>query len=264
MKKMAMSNLVKTIQKFLLVFVAIIGFLGSAKAQPDSLFLNPKYQIETLLPTLDSLYEIAVSVNPSLKQHNAAVRASLWAADYNRWIWGQNTYVFANYSFGSLPFFAYPDPSQPQSPNLIQVREGYRAGINIQFSIFDIMGHRGRVNEHKERALMNRYLRDAEAMELRRKLSLYYTDAVGYGKLYRGRNEDLLTQMIACQVAEKEYREGTIHISEFARQKNVLAVSEAAYNEAFRFFYGALEQLEAVLGVPLHTVMIQPKYKIGD
>jgi len=255
-----MSNLGKIYKKHFLVILVLIGFLGSVNAQEDTLFLNPKYEIEMLLPTLDSLYEIAISVNPTLKQQNAAMRASLWAADYNKWIWGQIVYVFANYSFGSLPFFAYTeqDPTQPARQNLVQVREGYRAGINIQFSIFDIMGHRGRVNEHKERALISRYLRDAEAMELRRKLSLYYTDAVGYGKLYRGRNEDLLTQIVACQVAEKEYREGTIHISEYARQKNVLADAEAAYNEAFRFFYSALEQMEAVIGVPLQTIMIKP------
>jgi len=253
-----MSTLVRMLKKYLIVVLVLLGYVSSVNAQEDSLFLDPKYEIEILLPTLDSLYEIAISVNPTLKQQNAAMRASLWAADYNKWVWGQNVYVFANYSFGSLPFFAYADPAQPQQQTLIQVREGYRAGINIQFSVFDIMGHRGRINEHKERALISKYLRDAEAMELKRKLSLYYTDVVGYGKLYRGRNEDLLTQIVACQVAEKEYREGTIHISEYARQKNVLANAEAAYNEAFRFFYSALEQMEAVLGVPLNTIMIKP------
>jgi hypothetical protein len=80
---------------------------------------------------------------------------------------------------------------------------------------------------------------------------------VGYNRLYKGRNEDYLMQVVACQVAEKEYREGTIHISEYSRQKNVLADAEAAYHESFRFYFSSLVQFEAVLGVPLHTIMLK-------
>jgi hypothetical protein len=164
--------------------------------------------------------------------------------------------VFYNYSLGSLPFFAYADPSQPQGQELIQVREGYRAGINLQLSVFDVLGQRGKVNEMKEKAIFQKHKRDAEAQELRRKLSAFYADMVGYSRLYKGRNEDFLMQVVACQVAEKEYREGVIHMSEYSRQKNVLSDAEAAYHESFRFFYGSLTQFEAILGVPLHTVMI--------
>ncbi|MCG9881380.1 MAG: TolC family protein [Bacteroidia bacterium] len=249
----------KNVQQILLILIGIFAFSREGKAQADSIFLDPKIEIEVILPSLDSLYEIAKLNNPTLKQEAAAMRSAQWAERYMRWIWAQNMSVFYNYSFGSLPFFAYADPTKPQDQALIQVREGYRAGINLQLSIFDVMGHRGRVNEQKEKAILQKYKRDAEAMELRRKLSLYYTDMVGYSRLYKGRNEDYLMQLVACQVAEKEYREGVIHMSEYSRQKNVLADAEAAYHESFRFFYSSLEQFEAVLGVPLHTVMIKPK-----
>lgn len=253
-----MSKLTQNLKRITLVLLVVFGMRGNAKAQVDSMFLDPKYDIEVLLPPLDSIYEIAKAINPELKQMDAAMRAGLWAADYNKWSWGQNVYVFFNYSFGSLPFFAYNEFSNPLQPGLVQVKQGYRAGINLQVSVFDIMGNRGRVNEHKERALINRHQRDVYAMELKRKMANLYADMVGFNKLYKGRNEDLLTQIVACQVAEKEYREGAIHISEYARQKNVLADAEAAYNEAFRFYFNSLEQFEAVIGVPLSSIMRKP------
>jgi hypothetical protein len=249
--------------KLLLVFmVGLLSLAKPSKAQKqevDSLFLNPKIDIAALLPSLDSMYEIAKSVNPTLKQESAAMRANQWTVHYTRWIWAQNLSVFYNYSFGSLPFFAYQDPTQPQGQTLIQVKSGYRAGVNLQLSVFDVLGQRGKVNEAKEKVILQKYKRDAEAMELKRKLAQFYADMVGYDRLYQGRNEDYLMQMVACQVAEKEYREGTIHISEYSRQKNVLADAEAAYHESFRFYYSSLLQFEAILGVPLHTVMIKPK-----
>lgn len=107
--------------------------------------------------------------------------------------------------------------------------------------------------------MFQKHKRDAEALELKRKLGSFYADMVGYNRLYKGRNEDFMMQLVACQVAEKEYKEGTIHMSEYSRQKNVLADAEAAYQESFRFYYGSLLQFEAILGVPLHTVMIKPK-----
>jgi outer membrane protein TolC len=256
-KTRTMLRLVIKLKKIVLLLVFFFGLNSASKGQVDSLFLDPKVDIELLLPSLDSLYEIAKLVNPTLKQENAAMRSSLWAERYNRWLWAQNIYVFYNYNFGSLPFFAYTDITNPQG--LTQVSQGYRAGVNIQLSIFDVMGHKGRVNEQREKALVSKYKHDAESLELKRKLGSLYADMVGYNRMYKGRNEDLLTQLVACQVAEKEYREGTIHISEYARQKNVMADAEASYHDSFRFYLAAIEQFEAILGVSLESVMKKPK-----
>lgn len=250
-------NYMKNFKQLVVLFIGFFMLMKPAKAQVvDSLFLDPKLDIERLLPTFDSLCEIAIKVNPTLKQEAAAMRSNQWNERYTRWIWAQNLSVFYNYSFGSLPFFAY---TQVGTQDFVQVKQGYRAGVNLQLSVFDVLGQRGRVNEIKEKVILQKYKRDAEQQELKRKLGQFYADCVGYNKLYKGRNEDLLTQMVACQVAEKEFREGTIHISEYSRQKNVLADAQAAYDESFRFYFSALLQLEAIVGVPLETIMYRPK-----
>lgn len=246
-------------KKQLLLFLTIlVGLMVSNRAQAqvlqkEELFLDPKVDIEVLLPRFDSLYQIALKNNAYRKQAEADMRSAMWTERYTRWLWATNVSVFYNYSFGSLPFFGYADPTQPQG--LVLVRQGYRAGVNIQLSLFDVMGHRGRVNEVKEKILSAKHKRDGDAQELRRSLGQFYADMVGYNRLYKARNEDLLTQTVACSVAEKEWREGTIHISEYARQKNVLADADAAYQESFRFYYSALLQFEALLGQPLSTLV---------
>lgn len=249
---------------WIVLLIGIICLTLPANAQAgdptEELLLNPKIDIELLLPSLDSLFEIAKSINPTLKQEAAAMRANQWNERYTRWIWAQNVSVFYNYSFGSLPFFAYTNSLAPQI-GLVEVQSGYRAGVNIQLSVYDVLGNKGRVNESKEKVIVQKYKRDAEAMELRLKLNSFYADMVGYNRLYKGRNEDYTMQMVACQVAEKEYKEGSIHFSEYARQKNVLANAEAAYHESFRFYYGALKQFEAILGLPLHKVILKQTKK---
>ncbi|MBC7381719.1 MAG: TolC family protein [Bacteroidia bacterium] len=250
----------KNFKQLVVIFIGLLALIKPAQAQGcqglDSLLLDPRFDIEVLLPRLDSLNMIALSVNHTVKQEEAAMRSNQWSERYTRWIWAQNLSVFYNYSFGSLPFFAFTDFS---TNSLIQVKQGYRAGVNLQLSVFDVMGQRGRVNEIKEKVIFQKHKRDAEAQELRRKMGAFYADMVGYNRLYKGRNEDLLTQTIACQVAEKEFREGTIHMAEYSRQKNVLADAEAAFHESFRFYYSSLLQFEAILGVPLCSIMIKKR-----
>lgn len=249
------NSAIKSQVKVWLFLPLFLVFVNSVKAQApkkDSLlFLDPTLDIEVLLPPLDSLYIIGVKNNPRMKMEMAFARSYDWNVKHIRWLWAQNVSVFYNYSFGNLPFFA---GAIGAGGGIVTLNEGYRAGINISLSVYDVLGHRGRVNEVKEKAIGQRHKHDAEIMEYKRQLALFYADMVGYNRLFKTRNYDLYTQTIACQVAEKEYKEGTIHISEFARQKNVLADAQAAYDESYRFFLGSLEQFEALLGVPLHTV----------
>jgi hypothetical protein len=248
------------IKKFFKIVFLLIALSGSKPAiaqAVDPVFLDPKVDIEVLLPRFDSLYQIAMINNATQKQEHAAMLSAMWNERYTRWLWAGNLSVFYNYSFGNLPFFAYADQSQPTG--LTQIKEGYRAGFNVQISVFDVMGHRGRVNEAKEKIRLAKFKQEAEAQELRRKLGQFYADMVGYNRLYKGRNEDLITQTVACGVAEKEWREGTIHIAEYARQKNVMADAEAAYQESFRFYYSSILQFESVLGVPLVSLIRRKK-----
>ena len=248
----------KKLSLYLLILFSLFAMSFQANAQVDeSVFLDPKVDIEVLLPRFDSLYQIALSKNENLKAEASVMRSNMWTENYTRWLWANNVSVFYNYSFGSLPFFGYADPVQPTQ--LVLVTQGYRAGVNIQLSVFDVLGHRGRVNEIKEKIIASKHHKEAVAQELRRSLGQFYADMVGYNRLYKARNEDLLTQTVACAVAEKEWREGTIHISEYSRQKNVLADAESAYHEAFRFYYSSLLQFEALLGVPLKSLVKKKK-----
>lgn len=255
---MTTNSIQKMLQNILLMLSVVFVINSSIKAQQtgmDSMFMNPKVDIESLLPPLDSLLEIAVKNSPKLKMELAYAKAYDWNEKYIRWSWAQNLSIFYNYSFGNIPLIA----GVVNTGALTTITDGYRAGVNVSLSVFDVMGQKSKVNEVKEKAKGQRLKRDAEATEYKRQLALLYSDMVGYNRVFKSRNEDLLTQMIACQVAEKEYKEGAIHIAEYARQKNILANAEAAYHESFRLYMGSLEQFEALFGNSLSKVAIKRK-----
>jgi outer membrane protein TolC len=64
----------------------------------------------------------------------------------------------------------------------------------------------------------------------------------------------LFVQKIACDVAEKEYREGIIKISEYARQRNAMTNSIAAQEDAKRDYINYFEKLQVILGVKFYKI----------
>ncbi len=95
---------------------------------------------------------------------------------------------------------------------------------------------------------------EVEVFNYKKDLTDCYTNLIGAQKIFKVRNEDLFVQKIACDVAEKEYREGVIKISEYARQRNALTNSIAAQEDAKRDYINYYERLQVILGVKFNKI----------
>ena len=95
---------------------------------------------------------------------------------------------------------------------------------------------------------------EVEVFNYKKELADCYTNLIGAQKIFKVRNEDLFVQKIACDVAEKEYREGIIKISEYARQRNAMTNSIAAQEDAKRDYINYFERLQVILGVKFNKI----------
>ncbi|MFA9214500.1 MAG: TolC family protein [Candidatus Methylacidiphilales bacterium] len=239
----------------LIKFLGVILFFAmqyhvDAQQKNDSI-IDPKMNIEEYLPPLDSLYIIGLRNNPLQRLEQAQANSYYWNMHYVKRIWTQGIGVFYNYSFGNLPFFSGPLTNQGQNVTLL---EGYRVGVDIRLNLFDYLGYKGRVGQAREAWEVAKHKKDVEAFNYKKDVADYYTNLVGAQRIFTARNEDLFVQQVACSVAEKEYKEGVIKISEYARQKNVLAIAVAAQEDARRLYTNYYERLQVILGVKLNTL----------
>jgi hypothetical protein len=95
---------------------------------------------------------------------------------------------------------------------------------------------------------------EVEKYNYKKEVADCYTNLIGAQKIFKVRNEDLFVQKIACDVAEKEYREGIIKISEYARQRNAMTNSIAAQEDAKRDYINYFEKLQVILGVKFNKI----------
>jgi outer membrane protein TolC len=186
-----------------------------------------------------------------LKLEQAQAEGYRWNMHYVKRIWTQGLGVFYNYSWGNLPFYTGPLNGVGQQVTLF---EGYRVGVDLRLNLFDYLGYKGRVNQARELWNVAKIKKDVEAYSYRKDVADYYTNLIGAQRLFVARNEDLFVQQVACAVAEKEYKEGVIKISEYARQRNVLAIAIAAQEDAKRLYTNWYERLQVILGVKLNTI----------
>jgi outer membrane protein TolC len=239
----------------LIKFLGIILFFAMqyqvAAQQKNDSIIDPKMNIEEYLPPLDSLFIIGLKNNPLQRLEQAQANSYYWNMQYVKRIWTQGLGVFYNYSWGDLPFFSGPLNNVGQQTTIFQ---GYRVGIDLRLNLFDYLGYKGRVGQAREAWEVAKHKKDVEAFNYKKDVADYYTNLVGAQRIFTARNEDLFVQQVACAVAEKEFKEGVIKISEYARQKNVLSIAVAAQEDARRLYTNYYERLQVILGVKLNTL----------
>lgn len=244
-----MKNLFKLLGLFLFIILQLNAF---AQQNTNDSIIDPKLDIEEYLPPLDSLFEIGLRNYPLVKLEIAQAESYRWNVHYVKRLWTQGLGVFYNYSWGNLPFFS--GPLNGNFGQQVTLLEGYRMGVDLRLNLFDYLGYKGRVGQAREAWNVAKIKKDVEAFNYKKDVADYYTNLIGAQRLFKARNEDLFVQKIACDVAEKEYREGVIKISEYARQRNVLSIAIAAQEDAKRLYTNWYERLQVILGVKLKNI----------
>lgn len=244
----------KRLNKIIFYLLCILGINSQLKAQSDSAILNPNMDIEAMLPPLDSLQDIAVANNPWQGVEESNKIAAEWNLHYVRKLWTQGFRVFYKYTFGNLPLFAIPQQAAPGVYNYDIKYQGYQAGVELSLTVFDFLAQKGKTNQAKALIEAARYKKQVEALLVRQTIADFYTNMIGWQREWKARNEDMILQGIAVQIAEKDYKEGAILYHEYARQRNVYSIAIAANENARREYVNFYHRLETTLGVKLVTL----------
>ena len=253
-------KLMKSIIRLTIILLVLSVFGKELKAQnntrtnADTALLNPSVDIEDMLPPLDSLFVIALNNNPLQRLEQSQANAAYWNIKYVKVLWTQGLGVFFNYNFGNLPFFSGQIVANNGGTEFVSQYQGYRAGINISLTVFDFIGRRPRIKQAEELWEVTKHKKDVEALIVKQTLTDFYTNMIGWQKLWKARNEDMILQLVAVGVAEKEYKQGSIQMNEFARQRNVYSIAVAADEEAKKNYINFYERLQTTIGVKLSTL----------
>ncbi|MFN3404739.1 MAG: TolC family protein [Cytophagaceae bacterium] len=203
------------------------------------------------LPSLDRLIQIALENSPIMKSEDLSIKSSEMAAKLERRTWHRNISGFYNYARGSQQF-TLPGMTAQGEQNMLN---GYRYGVNFNIPLSEFTTRRTRVRLSELSIDQARFRREQMEMEISRQVTAEYQNLITAQKILAVRAQGRQNAQLVYQMAEKQFKEGTLGLEEFSRVSDSLINAEAGFEMAKKEYNTLFRQFEELLGVNLVSIM---------
>lgn len=207
--------------------------------------------LETQLMSLDSIMEIAIANSPYLKYDSAMIDINKMDIKLAKREWQKNFSGFVNYSKGNQVFLIQNE-SMGHQTNLVN---GYRYGLNLNIPLTDFTTRRIKIKQSQSEVEAQMYRKEQTELGLRRQVAQEYNNLIAAQKLLKIKSESLENFKVLKQLGERQFREGTISLEDYALVSDMAVKAEADYELSKSNFKTLYEQFENLIGVKLTTLI---------
>ncbi len=233
-------------------------FLASlSSGQSLRQFNMEKDDISTMIPPLQTLIDSAIAHNPGLKSSEAQINAGRYSLLSARRLWTKNLSLSADLRYGNFTNYsndAFTDIAV--ATNKSEFR--YGAGGTVKFVIYDFVDRKNQLRIAQAGINDVTSLGEEKKSELRKMVITYYNDLILKQRLLKLSAKNIETIRITMQMVEKEFLNGVIPLTEYARMSGIVSDSEAAFESARMDFMTAYMLLEEVVCMKFNIVSNLP------
>jgi len=228
-------------------------FVGSSFGQVKNDSVVVLQDLETQLLPLDEIIAIAAEKSPYIKVEDASIKARKQEIHLARKDWQKDIQAFGNYATGDQKFGVSYGNFDRQTNFL----NGYRVGVNVSIPLFDVTARHNRIKFSKAELEMAQSNRDRVIVELKRQIAAEYSNLIAAQKLLKIRSEGLQNSQLVYQMAEKQFKEGTISLEDYSSVSNTLFMAESNYEIARKDYNTIYKQFEYLIGVSIGSLIKQ-------
>lgn len=243
----------------LLLFIIVHGFMLKAQ-NTDSLqqnnefsYINPTEEgIEKHLPPLQTLIDSAISNSPLLKYKNSAEIISALNTKSVRKQWSKYIGVISDVKYGLFDNLVIgQDDDGNLNTGLVSTTQQtrYSAGIYLKLPLQELIDRKNKVKMAKEEKKMAEYEYQQEKKELRKLVIQQYNDLLLNQKLLTVKNDFVQDVLIQKQMAEQQFENNEIEISELTRLSSMHSKALSEYETAKADFNNAYMMLQEITGM---------------
>jgi len=233
-----------------ILMIALVPVLHSSLlvAQQAKPYDPVKEDIQSRLPSLETLIDSAVAHDPyvSFRFKQIYINSCKLHSDQKQWM--RDIGFQADYRYGTFDNFS-TNTSEGQSPTSFSTTRSeskYGLGAYIKFPLFDIVNRTNQVNLAKGEINQASDMYEMQVGEVRQKVIRQYNDLIVRQKIFQIKTKYLETARMNGLMAEKEFLNGIINVSEYARLASINSQAEADYESAkmdFKTSYMILEEI---------------------
>jgi len=208
-------------------------------------------EIKDKLPPLSILIDSAIATDPNLQfkmNQKIVEQCKLKEARYN---WSRNMGIDANLGYGTFDYL-YNSSLGGQNPSTYTTSQNlnqYGVGAFIRFPVFDVMDRRNQIKIAKITTNQAQQMVEERIKEIRNLVITQYNNLIVKQHLLKIHQKALETIKINMQMAENEFTNGTISLTEYSRIFEIVSSEEAAFETSKMDFQNAYMLFEELVGI---------------
>jgi len=231
------------------IYIVIILFIHNLAYCQAS--YGDEKDLQSQLPSLDTLIALAVSNSSALKFQDALVKKGKSQVEFAKSLWQNNIMGNVNISTGNQNLLTL-NSTELQTTS---ISNGYRAGININIPLYEFSGRKKRINLHLNELEAAIHKRDDSYMLLERQVEEEYYKLISSYRILNIRSDSRESSDLHVLMVEKQFQQGNVPISELSRVKEISAKSSAEYELAYADYMVNLHQFEDLIGLTLDEIL---------
>ena len=230
--------------------------LANTRKKPGTILLNEQKDLKSQLLPLDSIVAIAVKHSPSVKFQEDLIGSAKAQLEFTKKLWTNNIVGFVNYSGGNQSIVS-ADNQSPGALSSSNITSGLRAGIQINLPLFEAVGRKSRLKIYKYELSSTIDKKAETEQSIRQNVIQFYYNLLYTSDVLAIRNEARQSAINQSLIAQQEFKDGIIQVSELSRLKSIEINARADYEEAKRQFSTMYSQIETIIGVPVQQLIIR-------
>lgn len=247
----------------------MVSFGKSAGLASDTLYLDVNQDIAVQLLPFEQLLKVAIAYSPLMKYQREVVgiadaATSVTKAQILQNVSASGGYAWTNQSLGGNTRSSVPvtpgtgtpgtNPDVNTNTSGLQLSNGYRAGVDVRISLFDLFGRKHQIRQ----AVANQRAAEAQLdvleLQLRQQLITLYQDMITSQQVLKVRLLDEQASLAAYRIAEAELQKGTITATAFAASTTQYAQTKSLSEQLKGDFLKQVHFFEALMGVPIQRL----------
>jgi len=236
----------------ILICLFILLFQSKGIAQQGNGFDLLKDNIELILPPLETILDSAIRRNPDVKFRDMQVIMDEHKLKAYKVDWTRNLGIQTDALYGTFDNISSNTTNGGSNPAMLTTRSSqlnYGAGAFIKIPLYDLIN---RKNQNKlARAEIEQAQNSSQSQRnaVRQLVIKQYNDLIVKQRLLKIKSKYVETARINMAMAEKQFLNGIINISEYSSVTEIVSRSEADFESSKMEFRTAYMLLEEIVGI---------------
>lgn len=204
---------------------------------------------EIQFPPMEQLIDSAIKHNSNVRYRSLDIDAkeALLKSQQNVWLRNLGIQGVANY--GTFDYFN--SNSNNQSTTVLNTNSkqfNYGMGVYLKLPFYDMVDRKNQTSLAKIQIDQAKSLAQVQIDEIRQVVIKLYEDILLKQRLLNIKSQSLGNAKVNMEMVDKEFRNGTIPVTEYVRFSDIVARTEAEYETAKTDFISAKKILEEIVG----------------